>query len=250
MAACPNSVSLRKLQALVITKDPEVVRFWRRVLDQVGITNLVCNHPDVAIESIATARFDVIVVDCQSVFTGAQLISLVRSSPSNANACVFALFGNEQGSKALLGANFVLLKPVAVEWALRCLRAAYGSIERGRRRYLRHRVQIATEYTHRAQVRRAIITDISEDGVGLFGTQSLIPSDTVQLTFALSALKGPIELTGTVIWAGKTGCAGVRITAMSAQHRRQMLAGLQELFEREGSVVRAREKAEELTGPA
>lgn len=239
MAACPIPSGSQSLQAVVVTKDPEVVGFWRRVLDQFGITHVVCDRPEAALERLARSRFDVIVVDCQSIFTGAQLITAARSSGSNVNACVIALFGQEKGFHSSLGANFILPKPVAFRWAVQCVRSAYASMTRGHRRYCRHPVEITAECRRQGQVKQAVIRDISEDGVGLSGASWLFVSESVELTFALSPGEKPIRLTGRVVWASMTGNAGVQVTAMSAEHRRRLLAGLEQLFERERSPVEA-----------
>ncbi len=237
MAAYPIPSSSLSLQALVVTKDVEVVRFWRRVLDEFGVTHLICDRPEMAVERLARARFDVIVVDCQSIFTGAQVIAAARAAGSNMNACVIALFGQDKGFHSSLGANFVLPKPVAFRWAVQCVRSAYASISRGHRRYCRHRVEITAEYRHQGEVGRAVIRDISEDGIGLFGASTLFPSETIELTFSLSPGEEPIQFTGKVVWASKVGSAGIQMTAMSAEHHRKLLAGLQQLFERERSLV-------------
>jgi DNA-binding NarL/FixJ family response regulator len=237
MAACSIPSSSLPLHAIVVTKDPEVVRFWRRVLDEFGISHVSCDRPEIAVERLAKARFDVIVVDCQSIFTGAQVITTARSAGSNVNACVIALFGPEKGFQSTLGANFVLPKPVAFRWAVQCVRSAYASITRGHRRHCRHRVQITAQYRHKGEPKQAIIQDISEDGIGLLGAGGLFPSETIELTFTLVAGADPIQVTGRVVWASKTGTSGIQITAMSAEHRRRLLAGLQALFEREQSLV-------------
>ena len=237
MAACPIPSSSPPLQAIVVTKDVEVVRFWRRVLDEFGITYISCDRPDVALDRLATARFDVIVVDCQSIFTGAQIIGAARASGSNVNACVIALFGQGNALHSSMGANFILPKPVAFRWAAQCVRSAFASINRGHRRYCRHRVQITAQYRHKGQIKQAVIRDLSEDGIGLFAVDRLFPADTVDITFSLSPGQEPIQFTGKVVWASKAGSAGIQVTAMSADHRRRLLAGLQGLFDREQSVL-------------
>ncbi len=237
MAACPIPSPSVPFQAIVVTKDNEVVRFWRRVLDEFGITHVVCDRPDAALERLAKSKFDLIVVDCQSIFAGAQVIGAARSSGSNVSACVIALFGQDKGFQPSLGANFILPKPVAFRWAVQCVRSAYASITRGHRRYYRHRVHIATEYRHKGETRRAVIRDISEDGIGLSGAAPLFPGATIDLTFSLSAGEEPIRLTGKVVWASQAGSAGIQVTAMPAAHRRRLLTGLQESFDREQSFL-------------
>lgn len=236
VAACPIPSSPLSLQALVVTKDIEVVHFWRRVLDEFGITDVVCDRPEVALERLAKARFDIIVVDCQSIFTGAQVIGSARASGSNVNACVIALFGQDKGFQSSLGANFALPKPVAFRWAVQCVRSAFASINRGHRRYCRHQVRITTEYRHKGENKQAVIRNISEDGIGLYAAGPLLPSETIELTFSLDGDE-PIQLTGRVVWASKAGSSGIQVTAMSAEHRRRLLAWLQKQFDREQAVV-------------
>ncbi len=221
----------------MVTKDAEVVRFWRHVFDEFGITDITCDQPDVALLRLEKTRFDVIVVDCQSVFTGARVISSARCAGSNADSCVIALFGQDKGFSSSLGANFALPKPVAFRWAVQCVRSAFASISRGHRRYCRHRVRITAECRYKGEVRQAVIRDLSEDGIGLFGAGPLLPCETMELVFALMAGTDPIRVTGKVVWASKAGSAGIQITAISAEHRRRLLAGLQALFTREQSLL-------------
>lgn len=239
MAACPIPSSSLSLQALVVTKDVEVVRFWRRVLDEFGISHVCCDRPDMALNRLATVKFDIIVVDCQSIFSGAQVIGAARASGTNVNACLIALIGQGNTLHSSMGANFILPKPVAFRWAVQCVRSAFASITRGHRRYCRHRVRIAAECRYKGEARRVIIRDLSEDGIGLFNAGPLLPAETVELVFAMAADADPIRVTGKVVWASKAGGAGIQITAMSAEHHRRLLAGLQGLFAREQSLVEA-----------
>ncbi|HVH89162.1 MAG TPA: response regulator, partial [Terriglobales bacterium] len=123
------------LKALLLTRDQEVLRVIRRVLEAGTIELETVTSTDAARQTIERRKFDAILIDCDDVQSGCDIIRELRKGKSNAKSIVFAITNRVTSVKDAFayGANFVLDKPVSADRAARSLRAAHGLILRERR---------------------------------------------------------------------------------------------------------------------
>src|SRR5947207_8996295 len=156
------------LQALLLSRDQDVVRTMRRAFETVSVGVSVVTASDQALESVGKQKFDAVLVDIDDVHDGANVIPRLRAGKSNQRSIVFAITNGITSVKAAfeMGSNFVLDKPVSFERAARSLRAAHGLILREPRRYFRVPVSLSAEVSiaNVSNVQMRVI-NISEDGL-------------------------------------------------------------------------------------
>jgi CheY-like chemotaxis protein len=123
------------LKALLLTRDQEVVRVLRGVLEAVTAELETATCTSQGRQTIAQHKFDAILVDVDDVQDGCCVVRELREGRSNRKAIVFAITNHITSAKDAfeIGANFVLEKPISPERAMRSLRAAHGLISRDRR---------------------------------------------------------------------------------------------------------------------
>jgi len=205
-----------KLQSLVLCADEQIVGVLQRLLQELAIGIERCLRADVAMELLARRKFDGIFADCD-VPGGRDLLQSVRRSRANQRSIAFAIQSGTMsvGSAFEVGASFVLYKPISMERARRSLRAAHGLMMRERRRHFRQeldtRVYLKME---RDQDLQAVIMDISAGGMLIKTPEPVVLKHDLLLRFSLPGISVFIETNGQVMWADKTGRAGIQFVSM------------------------------------
>jgi DNA-binding response OmpR family regulator len=208
------------LQALLLSRDPEVHRTIRRVLDSANIDLDLCNTTDQARHILTRRKYDAVMVDCDDIQDAALVLRELRQGKSNKSCIAFALVnGRTNVQQAFeIGANFVLDKPISVERATRGVRAAQGLIMRERRRYHRHLVNatgaILVDSGAELQLN---ITNISHGGISIECARQLDEGGAARLRFQLPGTKRSLEIKGEIVWSTPEGRAGIRFQVLSAE---------------------------------
>lgn len=222
------------LKALLLTRDHEVLRVIRRVLETVTIDLETVTSTDAARQILVRHKFDAVMVDCDDVQSGCDVIRELRKGRSNAKSIVFAITNKVTSVKDAfeMGANFILEKPISVDRASRSLRAAHGLIMRERRRYHRHLVQ-ATAHLSYAGLRDVpvALSNISEGGIALAASRTPDMRGTVALRLELPGLKRHLEAQGEFVWTSEKGHVGVRFTSIPTQAKSDLDAWLNRQLE-------------------
>lgn len=213
------------LKALLLTRDQEVLRVIRRVLETVSIDMETVTSTDAAREIIARRKFDTVLIDCDDVQSGCDMIRELRKGKSNSKSIVFAITNRVTSTKNAfdIGANFVLEKPVSIDRTTRSLRAAHGLILRERRRYHRHRISATAHlsYGNRRGV-RVPIKDISEGGLALGTDPTEDMKGSVEIRLELPGLNRIVEVRGEFVWTSDKGHVGVRFTSLANQAKSEL----------------------------
>lgn len=206
------------LKALLLTRDQEVLRVVRRVLETVTIDMETVTSTDAARQTISSRKFDAILVDCDDVQSGCDIVRELRKGKSNSKSIVFAITNKVTTVKGAfeIGANFVLEKPISVDRAARSLRAAHGLILRERRRYHRHSLNATVHVTYGSLRDVPVpLTNISEGGVALGTKRTSEMTGPVQLRMQLPGLNRVLEAQGEFVWTNDAGRVGVRFTSIA-----------------------------------
>ena len=125
------------LEALLLSRDNQVLKTISRVLDDANIDVQVCSSSEDALQILTRHKYDTFVVDCDDVPAAPLVLQQLRKGKSNKSCIAFALVNGRTSVRQAfeMGANFVLDKPVSMERAMRSVKAAQGLIMRERRRY-------------------------------------------------------------------------------------------------------------------
>lgn len=196
-----------------MSRDDEVLRILRPTLDKLAIAVEVCQEAKKASEILISEKFDAIIIDCDDLPGGVEVLQGLRATPSNRNSVAFALLNGKKTTTQEafgMGVNFVLQKPVSTLNASRCFHAALNFMERERRRYFRQPVKMAVRVMLGEKELQATSTDISEGGIALMLRQSLPKNATPRLQFTLPDTKLTLDVDTQLAWADLKGRVGLR----------------------------------------
>ena len=207
------------LRCLLLTRDDQIIRVLRRVLEDLGIGVDVCTGAEKAAEALENRKYDAVLIDCDDVHHALTVLCSVRLTPSNKSSTVFAIVNGitTPTSAVELGANLALEKPITESKAQHAFRAVHGLMLQERRRYYRHEVDMAVTLrfenkdkdTHREVLATAF--NLSEGGMAI-KVKSTLPADfrRAQVRFILPGTHDWVEITGTIAWADEQANAGIR----------------------------------------
>jgi len=212
------------LQALLLSRDQDVVRTMRRAFETVSVGVSVVTASDQALESVGKQKFDAVLVDIDDVHDGANVIPRLRAGKSNQRSIVFAITNGITSVKAAfeMGSNFVLDKPVSFERAARSLRAAHGLILRERRRYFRVPVSLSAEVSFGNANVQGSVTNISEGGLSLKLERHAGAQGVVTIRLTLPRTTRMLELKGEFIAANRGANLGVKFHNLPPEIKSQL----------------------------
>lgn len=219
------------LEALVLSRDPEVLKTMGKVLDEANIDLQVCSTADDAIQRINRHKYDTFVVDCDDVPGAPDVLQQLRKGKSNKSCIAFALVNGRTSVREAfeMGANFALDKPVSVERAVRSVKAAQGLIMRERRRYHRHLVAATGTIVVDGitEIPVGILT-ISEGGVSIECTRQLDKGGAARLKIVLPGSKKTLELKGEIVWSDTEGRSGIRFQVLPVETKKELDSWLEQ----------------------
>lgn len=213
------------LQALVLSRDPEVQRSIRRVLESANIDMELSQNIEQTRMALGRRKYDAFLVDCEDAQGAAAMLKELRQGKSNRNCIAFALVNARTSIQQAfeMGANFVLDKPISVDRATRSIRAAQGLILRERRRYHRHLVKATGAITVDSGSEVPVnITNISQGGISIECTRRLDQGGAARLRFQLPGAKHTLEVKGEVMWSTPDGKSGIRFQVISVDMKKEL----------------------------
>lgn len=213
------------LEALVLSRDNQVLKTISRVLDEANIDVQVCSSSEDAIQILNRHKYDTFVVDCDDVPAAPMVLQQLRKGKSNKSCIAFALVNGRTTVRQAfeMGANFVLDKPVSMERALRSVKAAQGLIMRERRRYHRHLVSASGVIVVDGSTELPVsILTISEGGVSIECARQLEKSGAARLRILLPGALNYLDLKGEVIWSDIDGRAGIRFQVLPVETKKSL----------------------------
>lgn len=213
------------LECLLISRDAELLKVLRPVLEKLSITLEVSRGARSGQEILSSEKYDGVIIDCDDLEGGVEALQSLRQGTSNKNSVAFAVLnGNTTTQRAFeMGANFVLQKPIQLVNAMRCFSAAFGQMCRERRRYFRVPAEMPVVITFNEGTQlRATATNLSEGGIAISFRGKLPQRATVKIQFTLPGTHNTIEPKADLAWADGSGHAGLRFVEL-AQNSREHL---------------------------
>jgi DNA-binding response OmpR family regulator len=201
------------LESLLLSGDAEVVRVLRPALEKLSIEVEICQEAKTASEILISEKFDAVIVDCDDLQGGREVLQCLRATPSNKNSVTFAVLNGKKTTTQEafgMGVNFVLQKPISSVNAARCFHAALNFMERERRRYYRQPVKMLVRVVLGDKEIKATSTNVSEGGIALIVHQALPKSATPRLQFTLPETRLALDVETEVAWADLKGHVGLR----------------------------------------
>jgi DNA-binding response OmpR family regulator len=240
------------LDSLLLSQDPELVRVIRPTLEKLSIDVEVCHEARKATSILISDKFDAVIVDCDDLKGGLEVLQGLRVTPSNKNSVTFAILNGHRTTTQEafgMGANFVLQKPISALNAARCFHAALNFMVRERRRYFRHPVKMQITIVIGDKSMNATSTNLSESGIAIMLHQALPKGAMPRLQFTLPETNVTFDVEAEVVWADMKGRAGLRFHNVSKTGQGQLERWLDERLEEELPGAKERIAAAE-SGPA
>jgi CheY-like chemotaxis protein len=224
------------LEALLISRDPEVSTVLEPVLANMAVTLDVCVAATAGGQALLSRKFDAVIFDCDDLPGGIEILQALRKTRSNQSSVAFAILNGETTTQKAfeLGANFVLQKPLTTLNATRCFNAALSFMTRERRRYFRHPIEMSVKVVFaEGQEFMATTTNVSEGGMSVRCRGKLPKATSVTLEFTLPGTNLGLELGGEVAWIDDLGRAGIRFTAVPQSSQYQIEKWLTDQLEKQ-----------------
>jgi len=202
-----------RLDGLLFSNDAKVISVMSHILKSFSIEAEVHSELKVALDAVTRRHLDAVIVDWNGA-DPTRVVRDARKSSANRTSTIVAMVDRDSETHALLvGANFMIHKPVDLDHARQCMRAAYGTMLQQRRRSARVSVDIPVL----ARVAdlgtfEARISDMSVTGVALHFKEPLPLGRDVSLAVKLPGTESLIRVTGNIVNVNSAGRAGIRLS--------------------------------------
>jgi DNA-binding NarL/FixJ family response regulator len=213
------------LESLLISQDTALLGVLRPTLEKISVDLHICEQSQLRSDLLRKRKFDAVIIDCDDLQNGVDLLKSLRQTQSNAKSVAFAVLNGKTTTQEAFqfGANFVLQKPLTPLHAARCFNAALNFMVRERCRYFRHPVEIPLRIILPLnQELTATTTNISEGGMAIRTLSKLSKDTQAQFRFTLPGINTSLELKGQVAWADGTGHAGIRFVDVPQSSQYQL----------------------------
>jgi DNA-binding NarL/FixJ family response regulator len=224
------------LDSLLISRDAALLGVLRSTLEKISVNVVVCAERQPGGELLAKRKFDAVIIDCDDMENGFDLLQSLRHTQSNAKSVAFAVVNGRTTTQQAFqsGANFVLQKPLTPLHASRCFNAALNFMVRERRRYFRHSLDMPLRISlPQNQEMSATATNLSEGGMAIRVLAKLAKDAQAQFRFTLPGGSVSLDLKGQVAWADGTGHAGIRFVEVPQSSQFQLEKWLTERLHEE-----------------
>lgn len=212
------------LESLLISRDAAVLGVLRPTLEKLSVSVEVCSGAQTGTELLNKRKFDAVIVDCDDLQGGIELLNGLRKTQSNASSVAFAVLNGKTNTREAFqfGANFVLQKPLTPLNASRCFNAALSFMVRERRRYFRHPLEMPVKISPRENFEMtAMATNLSEGGMAVRVSSSLEKGAEYKVKFTLPGTNTCLEVKAVVAWADE-GHAGIKFLEVPQSSQYQL----------------------------
>ena len=219
------------LDSLLLSRDQQVIAVLRPALEKLSIDVEVCRGARSGNEILESEKFDAVIIDCDDLQGGLDVLEKLRKSPSNKNSVTFALLNGKTTTRRAfeLGAKFVLQKPISQLNAMRCFRAALGFMMTERRRYFRHPIEMSVVLVFgQGQELKATSTNLSDGGMAIRFRGKLPKGGISRVCFSIPDSDICMEPKGEFAWVDEKGRAGVRFLELPRSSRQRLESWLTE----------------------
>ena len=213
------------LESLLVSQDAALLEVLRPTLEKMAVDIELCRDVKPANEALVKRKFDAVIVDCDDLPGGGDLLQGLRHSQSNTRSVAFAVLNGKTSTQEAFhaGANFVLQKPLSPLNATRCFNAALNFMVMERQRYFRHPVEMTVKIAlPNARELTATSTNLSEGGMALRLLGKLPKNAQAKLRFSLPGSNVSLELKGQIAWADASGCVGFRFLEVPQSSQYQL----------------------------
>jgi hypothetical protein len=219
------------LRALVVCPDQDSDILLALIQSEMGMAVEYTSSISRGLELLDSQRFDTIVLDYHADESSEAFVARLRRSAKNRNSMLIAIVDGEFNARLVfvLGASFVLYRPLSSERTRISLRAARSLVRHERRGAQRTLVGSTANIAYPGTPElNAVLANLSEGGTSIHTVERIPTTSKVYFEFALPGQKQLIRLSGEVAWQDVSGRTGIRFLNVPQTSRRLMQTWLQE----------------------
>lgn len=228
--------SSTEIRALVVTRDTELATIFTQVSGEFGISALTARSGSTEIpEELAASKYEALLLDFETVPQTTSILSVLRKSPVNKNAVIFAVVGTDDARRRARdqGATFTIGHPLKSAETRRVLHAAFGLMTRERRRYFRCLVEIAVYLVRDSGEQVSCKTiNISSSGMAVSSPGVFHTGEKLHISFVLPGANSQIRARGSAMWDDRHGKAGLTMECVTPQMQVELDSWLDTNFNR------------------
>jgi hypothetical protein len=224
--------SAAEIRALVLTRDSGLATAFAEVSKEFGIDAQRSGNGGMPTE-LGVSKYEALLIDFETITQPVTVFNVLRQSPANRNAVVFAVVGNPDARQRARdqGATFLLERPLKGDAIRRVLQAAYGLMTKERRRYYRCAIDIAVQLVRDSGEEIECRTiNISSNGIALSSPEPFVAGEKVHVSFLPPDAPSQIRTVGTVVWDDKHGKTGLSMECTTPRMQVELDAWLDSQF--------------------
>lgn len=207
---------------MLVTRDPALVATVSHLSNDREIQTNVVPQAFQASGDLQRAKFEGVLLDCDSVSGTADVLISLLGSPSNRNAVVVTITTGKVPAEFKKHSQFILqrpLKPVALR---KTFAVVHSLMQREFRRYFRFSVELPITLQRKPGERLNCTTiNLSRTGVAVNCPRPLELGEEVSFNFVLPG-RTAVSGNGEVIWDDKHGKSGLRLCCRTPQMRLEL----------------------------
>ena len=208
------------LQALLFSRDQQVIDLVREVLKTLDIQVSQCSVAQETVQRLSATRFDAILVDNADASGAVTVLSAAKTLPAceESIGIVLAVSRNSIGLAEGARSHMVLYRPLSAGRLLNGVKSALGLRSEGEDARESQRAVIDIPATLRGaglDETLVFITNLSAGGAALKVGQSISSSSIQTIEFALPDLKENLSASVELVWRDVQGRIGVQFANVS-----------------------------------
>jgi CheY-like chemotaxis protein len=198
-----------ELEFVLVSSDYATMNAVSGGVKKYGAKFILVPTAEAARDCMNRRKIDGVFVDLE-VLGALGVMESIRKGTSNSKAVIFACVAHAQEYTDALtaGANFLLRKPLSEDSIALHITIAKELLERERRRYFRHAVNLPAILKEGDLEQHARLTNLSEGGMAVRTARPLKHSAILDFEFDLSPGRS-ISGKGQVAWINTEGMAGI-----------------------------------------
>jgi hypothetical protein len=203
-------------EALVLSRDVSAFRVVNLCLRELSIVTNICFSADKAAGELKPNRTDLVLLDFDTHECSALLRQIWRCGTGK-RPTIVAL---SRTATHIPGAHFVLQKPMTHAPAITSFRAIYRYMLLNYRQHARCSVMLPADIIdENLSVRKLIVTDIGQGGMGLMTREEIAVGSILKLKLELPETPRCMRVEARVLWKraySRLGCDFHRISTIDA----------------------------------
>ena len=207
---------------MLVTRDPALVATVSDSSNDRETEIEIVQHALQASGNLQHAKFEGVMLDCDSVSGASDILASLLASRSNRNAVVVTIATGAVAEEFKKYSHFMLRRPLKPAFVRKTFGVVHSLMRREFRRYFRCSVEIPITIQRKSGERLNCTTiNLSRAGVAMTCPCPLATGEEVSFDFVLPG-RAAVSGSGEVIWDDKHGKSGLRLCCRTPQMRLEL----------------------------